>query len=135
MSYKNYRISLLIGIVLIIPLGYSIRFAPGLGLPMLQDIGGSLAYQLLLMFLAAFFYPRASLVKIAVWVCILSCVIEVLQLWQPPFLRAIRALWIGRILLGNTFLWSDFPPYAIGSFLGWFLLKWLRRKMIHSLAA
>jgi Protein of unknown function (DUF2809) len=134
-NYKNYRIALLIGIILIIPLGYSVRFATGLGMPLLQDITGSLAYQILLMLLVAFFCPRASLVKVAVWVCVASCVGELLQLWQPPLLQAIRATWIGRIVLGNTFTVSDFPPYAVGSFLGWLGLKWLRRKMVHPFAA
>lgn len=134
-NYKTYRIALLIGIILIIPLGYSVRFAKDLGLPLLQDIVGSLAYQILLMFLIAFFYPRASLVKVAVWVCLSSCVLELLQLWQPPLLQAIRATWLGRIVLGNTFTVSDFPPYAVGSFLGWLGLKWLRRKMVHPFAA
>jgi hypothetical protein len=133
-NYKNYRIALLIGIVLIIPLGYSVRFATGLGMPLLQDIMGSLAYQILLMFLVAFFCPRTSLVKVAVWVCVASCVGELLQLWQPPLLQAIRATWVGRIVLGNTFTLSDFPPYAVGSFLGWLGLKWLRRKMVHPFA-
>ena len=133
-SYKKYRIALLVGIVLIIPLGYSIRFSTSLGMPLLQDIVGSLAYQLLLMFLIAFFYPRASLAKIAVWVCVASSVGELLQLWQPPLLQAIRATWIGRIVLGNTFTLSDFPPYAVGSFLGWLGLRGLRRKMVHPFA-
>ncbi len=134
-NYKNYRIALLVGIVLIIPLGYSVRFATGLGLPLLQDIAGSLAYQVLLMLLVAFFYPRASLVKVAIWVCVASCAGELLQLWQPPLLQTIRATWLGRIVLGNTFTVSDFPPYAMGSFLGWLGLKWLRRKMVHPFAA
>jgi Protein of unknown function (DUF2809) len=133
-SYKNYRIALFIGIVLIIPLGYSVRFATGLGMPLFQDIMGSLAYQILLMFLVAFFFPRVSLVKVAVWVCVASCAGELLQLWQPPPLQTIRATWIGRIVLGNTFTVSDFPPYAVGSFLGWLGLTWLRRKMVHPFA-
>jgi hypothetical protein len=133
-NYKNYRIALLIGIALIIPLGYSVRFATNLGMPLLQDIIGSLAYQMLLMFLVAFFFPRISLAKIAVWVCVASCVGELLQLWQPPLLQTIRATWLGRIVLGNTFTLSDFPPYAVGSFLGWLGLKWLRRKMVHPFA-
>jgi len=133
-SYKNYRIALLVGIVLIIPLGYSVRFSKSLGIPLLQDIVGSLAYQILLMFIAAFFYPRVSLAKIAVWVFVASSAGELLQLWQPPLLQAIRATWIGRIILGNTFTLSDFPPYAVGSWLGWLGLRWLRRKMVHPFA-
>ena len=71
-SYKNYRAALLVSIALIIPIGYSVRFSTSLGMPLLQDIIGSLAYQILLMFLVAFFYPRASLAKIAVGVCVAS---------------------------------------------------------------
>jgi Protein of unknown function (DUF2809) len=127
--YQKYRLALLIGMVLIIPLGYSVRFATGLGLPLFQDIFGSVAYQVLLMFIAAFFFPRMNLVKIAIGVFLLSSAIELLQLWQPPFLQAIRATWTGRVLLGNTFLLADFPPYAIGCFLGWLCLKGLRRKI------
>jgi len=134
-SYKNYRAALLVSIALIIPIGYSVRFSTSLGMPSLQDIVGSLAYQILLMFLVAFFYPRTSLAKIAVGVCVASSAGELLQLWQPPLLQTIRATWIGRIILGNTFTLSDFPPYAVGSFLGWLGLRWLRRKMVHPFAA
>jgi glycopeptide antibiotics resistance protein len=133
-QYQKYRLALLIGMVLIIPLGYSVRFATGLGSPMFQDVFGSIAYQILLMFVVAFFSPRMNLIKIAIGVFILSSAIEVLQLWQPPFLQAIRATWTGRVLLGNTFLWADFPPYGIGCFLGWLCLKGLRRKIAPVLA-
>jgi Protein of unknown function (DUF2809) len=129
-SYKRYRIALLIGMILIIPLGYGVRFATGLGSPEFQDIFGSIAYQVLLMFVFAFFYPRTNLVKVAIGVFIVSSAIEFLQLWQVPWLQTIRATWAGRVLLGNTFLWSDFPPYAIGAFLGWICLKGLRRKLM-----
>ncbi|OYV00018.1 MAG: hypothetical protein CFE26_24645, partial [Verrucomicrobiales bacterium VVV1] len=54
---KPYRIALLVGMVCIIPLGYFVRFSKGLNAPLLQDIGGSLAYQVLLMFGVAFLFP------------------------------------------------------------------------------
>jgi glycopeptide antibiotics resistance protein len=130
--HKSYRLALLVCIVLIIPFGYSIRFASGLGLPLLQDIIGSLAYQVLLMLLVAFFYPRLSLAKVAVGVFIFSAAIEFLQLWQSPFIQAVRATWAGRVILGNTFTWADFPPYALGCLLGWVGLRSLRQRFTHS---
>jgi hypothetical protein len=130
-NYGKYRIALLIGMILIIPLGYSVRFATSLGSPVFQDVFGSIAYQVLLMFVFAFFYPRVDLAKVAVGVFLVSSAIEFLQLWQAPWLLAIRSTWAGRVLLGNTFLWADFPPYAIGAFLGWLCLKGLRRKLTH----
>jgi glycopeptide antibiotics resistance protein len=114
----QYRIALIVGIIIILPLGYWVRFhspAP----EWLNDLLGSVAYQIFLMMLVAFFLPKASLVWVALWVCLASCAIEFLQLWQPPFLQAIRATLLGRLILGNTFSWSDFPAYFIGSFVGW----------------
>jgi glycopeptide antibiotics resistance protein len=131
-DYKNYRLALLAGMVLIIPFGYSVRFSTGLNLPVLQDVVGSLAYQVLIMFLVAFFYPRLSLAKIAIGVFIFSAAIEFLQLWQAPWIQAIRATWAGRVILGNTFLWADFPPYALGCLLGWVGLRSLRQRFTRS---
>lgn len=114
----QYRIALIVGMIIILPLGYWVRFhspAP----EWLNDLLGSLAYQIFLMMLVALFLPKASLAWVAIWVCLFSCAIEFLQLWQPPWLQAIRATLPGRLILGNTFSWSDFPPYFLGSFVGW----------------
>jgi len=125
---KPYRIALVAGMVCIIPLGYFVRFSKGLHAPLLQDIGGSLAYQILLMFGVAVLFPRLSLMKCAVGVFVFSCAIEFLQLWQAPFILEIRATWPGRVILGTTFIWADFPPYALGCVIGWLLLRALRRR-------
>jgi len=60
-------------------------------------------------------------------VCVATCGLEFLQLWQPPFLQAARATLPGRMVLGNSFTWSDFPSYFAGSFLGWVWVRWLTR--------
>ena len=123
---KPYRIALVAGIVCIIPFGYGVRFSTTLNAPLLQDITGSLAYQILLMMVLAFIFPRLSLAKCAVGVFIASTAIEFLQLCKAPFLLALQATWLGRVILGNTFLWADFPTYAIGCALGWIALRALR---------
>lgn len=130
---QPYRCALLAGIVLIIPLGYFVRFSKELHAPLLQDIGGSLAYQILMMLGLAFLFPRLPLVKCAVGVFVFSCAVEVLQLWQAHFILAVRATWPGRVILGTTFNWWDFPPYALGCVLGWFVLSALRRRFTSTL--
>lgn len=125
---KPYRLALLAGIVLIIPLGYFVRFSKALHAPLLQDIGGSLAYQILMMLGVAFLFPRLSLVKCAVGVFAFSCAVEFLQLWKAPFIREVRATWPGRVILGDTFVWADFPPYAAGCLLGWIVLRSLQAR-------
>lgn len=122
----SYRFALLLTIALIIPLGYFVRFS--LLFPDgFSDVFGSIAYQILFIALVQFCFPQTSIVKTAIAVFIFSCAIEVLQLWEPPFLQAIRATLPGRLILGNTFLWSDFPPYAIGSTVGWLGMRQLKR--------
>lgn len=121
-----YRLAVLLTIILIVPLGYFVRFTTALP-GWITDISGSLAYQIFWMALVQFCFPKFSIAKTAIAVFCFSCAIEFLQLWQPPFLQAIRATLPGRLVLGNTFVWSDFPPYAIGCFLGWLLLSRLRR--------
>ena len=48
----------------------------------------------------------------------LVCLLEVLQLWKLPLLESIRAWPLGKLLLGTTFSWWDFPYYFIGCILG-----------------
>jgi hypothetical protein len=55
-----------------------------------------------------------------------TCLLEGLQLWHPPFLEWPRSYLIGQILLGTTFSWSDFPYYFIGAELGWLWIQALR---------
>lgn len=123
-----YRVSLLISIVLIVPIGYIIRFSQGIVPEQINDSFGSLAYEIFWILLVQFFHPKASILWTAIAVCLTTCLIEFLQLWQPPFLQAIRATLPGRLVLGNTFSWSDFPPYFIGSFLGYLWVKLLKRE-------
>lgn len=121
-----YRVSLLLTIVLIVPLGYFVRFSP-IFPDWFSDVFGSIAYQIFFIALVQFWFPKLSIAKTAIGVFVFSCAIEFLQLWKPPFLQAIRATLPGRLVLGNTFLWADFPPYGLGCFAGWLWLKFLCR--------
>ncbi|OYU98017.1 MAG: hypothetical protein CFE26_28285, partial [Verrucomicrobiales bacterium VVV1] len=75
-------------------------------------------------------FPRLSLVKCAVCVFAFSCAVEFLQLWQATLILEIRATWPGRVILGTTFNWWDFPPYALGCGIGWSWLQVLRQRFI-----
>jgi Protein of unknown function (DUF2809) len=122
-----YRVALLVSTILLVPIGYLIRFSQS-GLPWLDDALGSVAYEMFWIVLVLVGFPKFSPMKVAIAVCLVTCAIEFLQLWQPPFLQAIRATLPGRLVLGTTFGWSDFPPYFVGSFLGWAWVMGLRRR-------
>ena len=90
----------------------------------LNNWGASFAYEIFFMLLLFAAFPgRAGATPIAVGVCVATCALEFLQLWEAPLLETARATVIGRSLLGHAFSWADLPAYPLGCFLGWLLLR------------
>lgn len=91
---------------------------------MANHAGGAL-YVVALIFLALCLAPAQAQfpARICVGAFCLTCAIEFLQLWHPPFLEAMRGTLPGRLILGNTFGWLDFPAYLVGSVLGFVVLR------------
>lgn len=61
----------------------------------------------------------------------MTCILEFLQLWHPPFLELIRSYLIGRLLIGTSFSWWDFPHYLVGCLIGWWWLAKLEKFSRH----
>ncbi len=129
-----YRLALCLSLILVIPAGYMLRFSTAIS-EGLADVLGSLAYEIAWVLLVVGLWPQVSLRGAAIGVCCATCGIEFLQLWHPPFLETLRQTLPGRLVLGNSFRWADFPPYFIGSGLGWAWASgvrgWLRRHDAH----
>lgn len=115
----NARLALLVSLLAIVPLGYMVRFVGG-GQTWLNDYLGSVAYEVFWILLVLLLIPRASPQWTAIGAFLATCGLEFLQLWHPPWLQAMRSTLPGRLILGNTFVWSDFWSYLSGSLLGWF---------------
>jgi hypothetical protein len=126
MFIKSYpkRAIFCLSILAIVPLGYVIRFNHILP-EYIRDAGGSIAYELFWILSILVIYPAANRRLTALWVCLGTCGIELLQLYQPPWLQAIRATLPGRLILGTSFSSLDFPPYVIGSYLGYLWVRWI----------
>ena len=62
--------------------------------------------------------PRLAPLPVCIAALLGTSAIEFLQLWHPPLLEAVRATLPGRLVLGSTFVWGDFPAYGIGALLG-----------------
>ena len=123
LRFFKYRIALLASLSIIVPLGFIIKFYPGPGRSWLNDAFGGVPYDIFWILLIAYLRPKASPLKIAIGVCLITCGLEFLQLWQTPLLEAIRVTSLGRLVLGHSFSWLDFPYYFVGSALGW---VWVR---------
>ena len=123
---RRERTALAAVLLFLIPFGYWLRFRAPVS-PELRDSSGGAVYVALWILFAALFYLHSAAWKIAAWVLSITCFLEFLQLWHPGWLEALRATFAGRVLLGTTFGWSDFPPYFVGALFGWLLLLAARR--------
>jgi len=123
-SFFLKRIWILVALLFITPAGFLFKFYSGPAHRWFNDYGAGVMYEIFWCLLIFFFYPRrkASL-KIAAGVFLVTSFLEILQLWHPLFLQQIRSTFLGRALLGTTFVWWDFPHYVLGCLIGW-LVMW-----------
>jgi len=128
--FIRYRIIILLCLVVVVPLGLASKLYQGAGDWWINDYGGGMLYEVFWILLTIAIWPRASPLGVSVWVLLLTSFVEVLQLWHPPFLTAIRATFVGRMLLGTTFVWWDFPHYVLACGLTWLGLRSLRARIL-----
>ncbi len=99
--------------------GLFFKFYDGFGRQWFNNNGAAIFYKIFwCLFAFLLVISRRAISQIPLWVFIITCILEFLQLWHPPVLQQIRATFVGRLLIGSTFSWWDFPHYAIGSILG-----------------
>ena len=118
---------LLIGLFILIPIGLATKIYTGPGSWWVYAHAGGVIYEIFWVFLALAIWPHRSEITVSMWVFLVTCFLETLQLWHPPFLQAIRGTFLGATLIGTTFVWSDFLYYVLGSLIGWAWIRSLRR--------
>ena len=108
----------------LVPLGLYTKVYAGPAAGWVNHSLGGVFYVLFGCLLIFWLQPRVRPWRIVLAVLAVTCLLEFLQLWHPPFLEWLRSFWIGRTLLGTTFAWSDFPYYFFGAGLSWL---WIQR--------
>lgn len=118
----------LILILLLTPLGFAAKLYPGPLAWWVNDYFGGFLYVIFWCLAAALFFSKANAWKLAIWVLGITCFLECLQLWHPPVLEWVRSFFIGRTLIGTTFVLMDFPYYIAGSIAGALLIRVIQKK-------
>jgi hypothetical protein len=113
-------IALLVALVLV---GVGTKFYRGRCERWVHYYAGGIVYEVFWILLLGTFFPRLGAGRIAIFVFVVTCGLEFLQLWHPRFLELLRSNFIGRALLGNGFDLWDFVYYIIGSTIGWLLCR------------
>lgn len=125
----NLRKWILLSILIVTLIGFYTKFYTGpASLWVNNSLGGALyvTFWCLVLFLVL---PAARPWVICACVLTVTCALEFLQLWHPPFLTWLRSSFIGQTILGTTFVWSDFLYYFLGCGLGWLWLSSLKVSM------
>ncbi len=117
----------LISLLFIIPTGFYSKFYSGPASNWVNNSLGGLFYEIFWCLLAFLIFETAKPRIIAASVLIVTCGLEFLQLWHPPFLEFMRSCFIGTTILGSTFSWYDFPYYFAGCGIGWLWMEGLKR--------
>ncbi|WP_107671182.1 DUF2809 domain-containing protein [Cyanothece sp. BG0011] len=114
---------IILSILFVVPLGLYSKYYQGIGNTWVNDYGAAIWYEVFWCLFAFYFFSVKKAVKlIPIYVFIITCGLEILQLWNPPILAVIRSHILGKLLLGTTFSWWDFPHYIIGCLFGWLWL-------------
>jgi len=124
---KKFRIVILLSILVIASLGFTSKFYTGSYAKWFNNSLGGFFYEIFWCLVISFILVKAKPWKIASSVFIVTCILEFLQLWHPVLLEIIRSSFIGRTIIGTTFVQSDFIYYMIGSLAGWILLNKIRK--------
>ena len=113
-----------LALVGLVPLGLYTKVYAGPAAAWVNNSLGGMFSVLFWCLLVFWLLPPSKPWRITLAVLAVTCLLEFLQRWHPPWLEWLRSFWIGQILLGTTFAWSDFPYGFIGAGLGWL---WLQR--------
>lgn len=119
---SKYRLLILLALIVIIPAGFFTKFYSGPVEEWVNNSLGGVFYEVFWCLVFAFLFVRVRPFRISLLVLFMTCLLEFLQLWHPPFLEILRSNYIGRTILGNSFNWMDIPYYIFGSIIGYFVL-------------
>jgi hypothetical protein len=108
------RLWLGVGFVAVIALGLASRKFPALVPAFLGKYPGDSLWALMVFLGFGFIEPRASTRNLTFLALAASCLVELSQLYQAPWLSEIRSTTIGHLVLGSTFSWLDIAAYAVG---------------------
>lgn len=76
--------------------------------------GGDVLWAAMVVWILALLRPAATPRALGLLALSIAMMIEVSQLYQAPWINAVRATQVGALALGHGFLWSDVLCYALG---------------------
>lgn len=112
------RLFLSVALAVTIALRLASRKWPMLFPALLGKYPGDALWALMVYWTIAWVTPNAPIKKVAVLALLISYADEFSQLYQAPWIDAIRSTTLGHLILGSTFSWLDMLAYTVGVAIG-----------------
>lgn len=120
-SIPRSRFKLGVGILAVIALGLASRKYSAVFPLFLGKYPGDALWALMVFLGWAFVKPSAPTSQLAFLALVSSYAVEFSQLYQAPWINAIRITTAGHLVLGSKFSWLDICSYTIGVAIGVYL--------------
>jgi len=98
----------------VVPLALASRGYPAFFPEFIALYAGDTLWAVMAFLVIGFTFPRWSTARVAVAALLVSYADEISQLYHAPWIDAVRATWLGGLILGFGFLWSDMLCYTVG---------------------
>jgi hypothetical protein len=112
--YRRNRAWLALGVVVVVALGLASRKFPSLLPALLGSYPGDALWALMVLLIIAMIRPAMTPSRLACAALATAYLVEASQLYQQPWINAIRATTPGHLVLGTGFQWLDLCAYTIG---------------------
>ncbi len=110
-------------LILLIPIGLGTKYYSGIGYRWVNNSFGDILYIIFWSLLLFLLVPKLKIHVNVITIVLITSLLEILQLVKTDFLIQIRQTFLGKLLLGTTFVWSDFLYYLIGGLVSYMILK------------
>ena len=110
---RNRLLYLLIGCA-VVPLGLASRRYAAFLPEFIATYAGDTLWAVIAFLIFGILFPRWSTARVATAALVLSYADEISQLYHAPWLDKVRGIWLGGLILGFGFLWSDIVCYTVG---------------------
>ncbi|MCY6484724.1 DUF2809 domain-containing protein [Clostridium aestuarii] len=112
------RITYCIFILLVILLGLASRHYSNYLPRFMANYSGDTLWGLMIFFCFGFIFRDKSIKFVFFCAVIVSFLVETSQLYQANWINSIRSTFLGGLILGFGFLWSDLVCYFVGISVG-----------------
>jgi hypothetical protein len=130
MANWKYRLLYFFIFCFLVWLALATRWYPHAFPVIIAKYGGDTIWAGMFLFFLRTIWLKPSIHFLAIITYLLGVLDELQQLYRAPWILAVRKTYLGALMLGNGFVWSDLVCYAIGVALAWAAILFIEKRRV-----